>query len=109
MVFVYQILSSDITNRFGEFATLKAMGYPDRVVSALVVKQALILSHAGYVPAVIAAAILDRLVTLATTLPVELTWPDAVAVYVASIVICTASALLSVGKVRRADPAELFA
>jgi putative ABC transport system permease protein len=85
------------------------MGYPDRVVSGLVVKQALILSHAGYFPALVAAAILDRLVTLATTLPVELTWPDALTVYVASILICTVSALLSVGKVRRADPAELFA
>src|SRR5262249_42130617 len=81
MVFVYQILSSDITNRLGEFAPLKAMGYPDRVVSGLVIKQALILSHAGYFPALVAAAILDRLVTIATTLPVELTWRDALTVY----------------------------
>lgn len=109
VVFVYQILSSDITNRFGEFATLKAMGYSDRVVASLVIKQALVLAHAGYLPGLIAAAVLDRLVTVATRMPVEMTWTDAVGVYVATVSICTVSALLSVGKVRRADPAELFA
>jgi putative ABC transport system permease protein len=109
VVFVYQILSSDITKRFGEFATLKAMGYPDRAVSGLVIKQALVLSHAGYVPGLIIAAMLDKLVNLTTRMPIELTWPDALGVYVASTLICMVSALLSVGKVRRADPAELFA
>lgn len=109
IVFVYQILSSDITNRFGEFATLKAMGYSDRVVSSLVVKQALVLAHAGYVPGLGAAAVLERLVESATRMPVEMTWGDAIGVYVATVAICTLSALLSVGKVRKADPADLFA
>ena len=34
---------------------------------------------------------------------------NAIAVYVATTLICMLSALFSVGKVRRADPAELFA
>ncbi|WP_406699598.1 FtsX-like permease family protein [Singulisphaera sp. Ch08] len=109
VVFVYQILSSDITKRFSEFATLKAMGYPDRVVSGLVIKQALVLCHAGFFPGLIVAAILDKLVSLATRMPIELTLSDAIGVYIASTLICMISALLSVGKVRRADPAELFA
>jgi putative ABC transport system permease protein len=108
IVFVYQILSSDISNRFGEFATLKAMGYPDRVVSSLVIKQALVLANAGYLPGLVVAAILDRLVTLATRMPVEMTLADAVGVYVATTTICTVSAVFSVGKVRKADPADLF-
>lgn len=109
VVFVYQILSSDITKRFSEFATLKAMGYPDRAVSGLVIKQALILSNAGFFPGLIVAAILDRLVSAATRMPIELTNFDVIAVYLATTFICMLSALFSVGKVRRADPAELFA
>ena len=109
VVFVYQILSSDITKRFSEFATLKAMGYPDRTVSGLVIRQALVLSHAGYVPGLIIAAILEKGVSLWTRMPVGLTWNDAGLVYIASVLICMISALLAVGKVRKADPAELFA
>lgn len=109
VVFVYQILSSDITKRFSEFATLKAMGYPDRAVSGLVIKQALILSHAGYLPGLIVAAILERLVSVVTRMPIGLTLADAIGVYMATTLICMLSALFSVGKVRRADPAELFA
>lgn len=109
VVFVYQILSSDITKRFSEFATLKAMGYPDRVVSGLVLKQALILSHAGFFPGLLVAAILARLVSAATRMPIEFTQADVIGVYFATTSICMISALFSVGKVRRADPAELFA
>ncbi len=85
------------------------MGYPDRVVSGLVLKQALILSHAGFFPGLLVAAILARLVSAATRMPIEFTRADVIGVYLATTSICMVSALLSVGKVRRADPAELFA
>src|SRR5205823_2464474 len=49
-VFVYQVLSSDITTRFPEYATLKAMGYDNRYLSRLVLEQALVYALLGYFP-----------------------------------------------------------
>ena len=55
IVFVYQVMASDIGNRLGEFATLKAMGYGDGYVNRVVLQQALLLAVAGFVPGVLAA------------------------------------------------------
>ena len=101
--------SSDITNRFAEFATLKAMGFPDRTITGMVLQQALILAHAGYVPGLVVAALLQALVRHAINLPITMTGPDILLVYAATCLVCALSALASVGKVRRADPADLFA
>ena len=58
---VYQVLSSDIASHLGEYATLKAMGYTRRYLSWLVLKQALILGVAGFVPGMILAVALYQI------------------------------------------------
>ncbi|MBV8313735.1 MAG: FtsX-like permease family protein, partial [Planctomycetaceae bacterium] len=109
MVFVYQILSSDITHRFSEYATLKAMGRSDASVSWQVVQQALFLAHGAYFPALLVSVVLARIIRYATLMPIEITLGDALEVYGATCLVCIASAVLAIGKVRRADPADLFA
>ncbi|MET0261765.1 MAG: FtsX-like permease family protein, partial [Rariglobus sp.] len=47
-VILYQILSSEIANRLREFATLKAMGYTERYIYAVGIRQGLIFSLMGY-------------------------------------------------------------
>ena len=42
VVFVYQVMASDVGSRLGEFATLKAMGYGDAYISRVVLRQALL-------------------------------------------------------------------
>jgi putative ABC transport system permease protein len=49
-VFVYQVISSDITQRFGEYATLKAMGYGNRYLAWVVLQQAMFYGVLGYLP-----------------------------------------------------------
>src|SRR5690606_36116699 len=47
-VICYQVLYADISNRLGEFATLKAMGYTNMSLYRVVVKQATYLALLGY-------------------------------------------------------------
>ena len=51
-IIVYQILYSDVSEHLPEYATLKAMGYPDRYLFKLVIQESFILSVLGFVPGV---------------------------------------------------------
>ncbi len=105
---VYQVLSSDISSRIAEYATLKAIGYPRRYLSRLVLEQALMLALAGFVPGLILAELLYRLTERMTHIPIEMTAGRAVMVLVLSLVMCSISGLASLAKVHSADPADLF-
>jgi putative ABC transport system permease protein len=108
VVFVYQVIASDIGNRLAEFATLKAMGYSDRYLGGVVLRQAALLAVFGFVPGVAVAGVLYALMRQAAGLPVELSWPLAAGVLAAAVGMCCLSALMAVRKVRAADPADLF-
>ena len=60
-IFVYQVIATDIANHFAEYATLKAIGYPEKYLSGVVLRQALVLSVLGYVPALLVALVLYAL------------------------------------------------
>jgi len=105
---VYQVLSSDIASHIAEYATLKAMGYPRRYLSRLVLTQALILSVAGFVPGLLLADFLYRVTQRMTHIPVEMTLSRAAGVLVLSVGMCAVSGLASLAKVHSADPADLF-
>ena len=108
-VVVYQVLSSDIADHMAEYATLKALGATDRRIAGVVIEQALLLGLIGYGLALLASAGLYSLVEYATRLPMTLRvlWILVVPMFLA-VAITAGSALLSVRKVYRADPAELF-
>src|SRR5262249_1647444 len=77
VVFVYQVMASDIGNRLGEYATLKAMGYTDRYISGVVLQQAVMLAVAGYVPGYLAAEGVYAVLRAKAKLPIEMTLPVA--------------------------------
>jgi putative ABC transport system permease protein len=108
VVFVYQVMASDIGNRLGEFATLKAMGYGDGYVNRVVLQQALLLSLAGFAPGVLAATGLYALTRRFAKLPIAMTWETAGLVLALVMAMCVASGFLALRKVRAADPADLF-
>ena len=54
-VIVYQILYSDVTDHLPEYATLKAMGFPDRYLLMVVFQESLILAVLGFVPGTLIA------------------------------------------------------
>ena len=108
VVFVYQVLSSDVANRFPEYATLKAMGYERRYLGRLVLEQAVIYAFLGYVPGLLCSLWLYELGAALANLPIAMTWGRAGAVLLLSLAMCVISALLAVRKVESADPADLF-
>jgi len=107
-IIVYQILFADVNDHLPEYATLKAMGYPDSFLAGVVLQQAVILAALGFLPAVGLALLLYRVSGEATRLPLAMTVERALVVFVLTVAMCSASALLALRKVRSADPAEIF-
>ena len=58
VVFVYQVIASDIANRLGEYATLKAMGYGPMYLASVVMQQAAFIAALGYLPGLIGSLLL---------------------------------------------------
>jgi putative ABC transport system permease protein len=107
-VFVYQVISSDITNRLKEIATLKAIGYPGRYLTKVVLQQALLLSLLGYIPGLVTSYVLFRLTERYGGVPTRMSFPIAAIVLGLTVSMCTISAVLALRKAHAADPADLF-
>jgi putative ABC transport system permease protein len=107
-VIVYQILFADISDHLPEYATVKAMGYPNRYLAGVVVSEALILAVLGYLPGWAISWWLYRVTEAATKLPMALSLDRGVLVLGLAAAMCTASALLAARKLRAADPADVF-
>lgn len=107
-IIVYQILFADVSEHLGEYATLRALGYPNRYISGVVVQQALILGVLGYIPGVLAVAWLYDKAAAATSLPLYVTTDRAMTVFAMTLSMCAISALMALRKVRRLDPADVF-
>jgi len=105
---VYQVLSSDIDNRLGEFATLKAMGYPPWFLGRVVLSQAWLLALAGFVPGLAAAAALYQVTNLLAHIPMDLGIGRVLAVLAMALAMCSLSGLAALRKVQVLDPADLF-
>ncbi len=107
-VFVYQVISSDITQRFAEYATLKAMGYGNGYLAWVVLQQAVLYGVLGYIPGFLLSLVLYDWGSAATTLPITMNWQRAALVLLLSVAMCGVSGFFAVRKVRTADPADLF-
>jgi putative ABC transport system permease protein len=108
LMVLYQTLATQITRHLPEFATLKAIGYGDASLAAVVLIESGIIVIAAFIPAVFAAMGLYALIRQQTLLPLSLS-PENTALVLSGVLIMAAgSAFLSVGNLRRADPAEIF-
>jgi putative ABC transport system permease protein len=107
-VFVYQVLAGDITTRFPEYATLKALGYGNSYLSMLVMQQGLAYAVLGYVPGYLCSLVLYDLAGAVANLPIHMTWERALVVLLLAVGMCSVSALFALQKVKTADPADLF-
>jgi putative ABC transport system permease protein len=108
VVVVYQVLSNDVRRHLPEYATLKAMGYTNRYLSRVVVVQALIYALGAFGPAVILAYIAYRVTAALANIPMRMTVPNLALALGLAAAVSFLSALLTVGKLRTADPAELY-
>lgn len=107
-VIVYQILYTDVSDHLAEYATLKAMGYPDRYFFLVVFQEALILSVLGYIPGFAICLGLYDLTRDATALPLFMTLSRSLNVLILTVLMCCISGAIAVRKVQTADPADIF-
>ncbi len=108
VIICYQILFTSINDSMSEFATLKAMGYPNRYFVKLVIEQSVYLSIFGFVVALLVCLGLFQLLQSVAGLPMLITVPRALLVLGLTVAMCLISGLLALRKLLHADPANLF-
>ncbi len=108
IVIVYQVLSTDVADHIREYATFKAMGYPQSFFLGIVFEEALILALLGFVPGVIIAMILYAIVASVTGLPLGMTAWRPVYVLFGTIAMCGLSGAIATRRLARANPADLY-
>ncbi len=109
MVMVYQVLSTDVADHLAEYATFKAMGFTNAYLVGIIVEECFILATIGFVPGLVAGEGLMKLMHIATALPTSLPFSRMVLVFVLTFVLCMTSGVIASRRLRKADPAEVFA
>jgi putative ABC transport system permease protein len=105
---VYQIVSTQVSRQLPQFAALKAIGYGDGALAATVAVMSLLIVAAAFAPALAAATWAYRVIRQETLLPVTMTPGHSAAVLAAALAMAAIAALLALGGLRRADPADVF-
>jgi putative ABC transport system permease protein len=105
---LYQTLATQITRQLPQFATLKAIGYTNGFLDGILLVEALLFVLIGFVPALAAALGVYAVIRSQTLLPTHLTTAQLGAVFGITLLMSVISAFLSVGRLRRADPADIF-
>lgn len=108
IVFISQALHGIVSDNLKEYATLRAIGYQQGFFGAVVGFIALVLSVAAYIPSSILAWGVYVLAADASKLPLRMNLPDMSAIFALVLVMAVTATLLAVGKIRKADPVDLF-
>ena len=107
-VICYQIISTDVSEHLPEFATLKAIGYHERFLSGVVLRESLWLAVLGFVPGLFLSWLLYRVLDAWVGLPMRLTSLRILLILGLTAAMCVVSGALALRKVKTADPAEVF-
>ncbi|MEA5581985.1 ABC transporter permease DevC [Nodularia harveyana UHCC-0300] len=108
VIIVYQVLSTDVNSHLKEYATFKAMGYPNSYLLGVIFEEAIILALLGFIPGFVVPLGLYRLARNATNLPVYMTLFRALFVLLLTIIMCTISGIIATKRLQSADPADMF-
>ncbi len=108
LVIVYQVLSTDVADHLSEYATFKAIGYPQKYFLGIVLEEAVILAVLGFIPGVLIATGLYALMSSLTGLPIEMDLLRAFSVFLGTVIACALSGALATRRLAAADPADLF-
>ncbi|MGL4880162.1 MAG: FtsX-like permease family protein, partial [Waterburya sp.] len=91
-----------------EYATLKAMGYPDWYLLKTVLQEALLLATLGFIPGLIISIGLYDVTKDAARLPMATNLERVVFILGLTVSMCFISGAIAVRKLRSADPADIF-
>ncbi len=104
----YMVLSNDVATRLKEYATLRAMGYRNSWLAAVVLKQAIWLALFAFVPSVIVSIAFYEITSILANLPIFMTTSRLVFVFMLTQLMCMISGTLALRKLWSAEPASLF-
>lgn len=108
IVIVYQILSTDVADHIREYATFKAMGYPQSFFLGIVFEEAIILAVLGFLPGFGLSWLAHIGLAHATGLPVYMGAGRSVMVFLGTVMACSISGGIATRRLAGADPADLF-
>lgn len=108
IVILTQILFTLIADHLSEFATLKAIGYSEGYLVAVVLLMAFFLSVLGLALSLVIGLLLYGLIGSLTGLPMALTPARAGLMVMVSLALCTSAGLMALRRVLTVDPAEVF-
>ncbi|AFY36140.1 ABC transporter permease DevC [Calothrix sp. PCC 7507] len=108
VILVYQVLSTDVNTHVKEYATFKAMGYPNLYLLGVVFEEAVILAMLGFIPGTAVSLGLYYLTRNATNLPMYMTVIRGLQVLILTMIMCAISGAIATRKLQSADPADMF-
>jgi len=108
MLISYQITYTDLADQLPQYATLKAIGYRTGYLLRVVLVQAAFNALAGWIPALLVSTLLYRIIGQAALLPLHMTAKIIFVSLGLTLGMCLISAAIAVGRVIKADPAEVF-
>ncbi|HEX2151494.1 MAG TPA: ABC transporter permease [Stellaceae bacterium] len=108
IMILYQTLATQITRQLPQFAMLKAIGHTNRLLEAIVLIEAMLVMLAAFLPAVGVSLWIYSVIRAQTLLPVTMTPLQLTGVFAVAVFMSAISAMLSLVRLRRADPAEIF-
>ena len=107
-IIVVQILSSDVQDHLGEYATFKAIGFTNRYLLAIVLEQSAILTVFGFVPALGLSLVLYQIIGATVSMTMAMTVGRMVSVFAMTAAMCAVAGAIAMRRVYSADPAEVF-
>jgi putative ABC transport system permease protein len=108
MLISYQVTYTDLADQLPQYATLKAIGYRTGYLLRVVLEQAAFNALAGWIPAFLVSILLYRIIGQVALLPMHMTANIMFVSLGLTLGMCLISAAIAVGRVIRADPAEVF-
>ncbi len=108
IIIVYQVLSTDVADHLREYATFKAIGYPQKFFLGIVFEEAFILAVFGFFPGVMISMGLYSFVSSVTGLPIMMPFTRPILVLIGTIIMCAVSGAIATRRLVHADPADLF-
>jgi putative ABC transport system permease protein len=108
IVVVYQVLYADVSDHLSEYATLKAIGYSDRLLLLVIFQEAAFLAVLGFAPGCAGSIVMYSYLESLTKLGLIMKLETVIQVFGLTLTMCSISALIASSKLRSADPADVF-
>lgn len=108
MLISYQVTYTDLADQLPQYATMKAIGYRTGYVLRVVLEQATLNALAGWSSALLVGIVLYRIIGQTALLPLHMTTKIIFVSLALTLGMCLISAAIAVGRVIKADPAEVF-